>query len=440
MNREELFNKAKMARKIEKEAEDSRGFGGNFEFETIHYSALELNTYLQFRILGLPTHVRGNDSTSPKIVNISMIQGDNDKKFRCVWPLKTENDNWIMYRILNKVMQYNWDKEKQVRVYHHKESFPTIFNMVSKNGRPDMTFETGWTPKSLVIMNILDRSLMDWHRENKHSRLLSKKASIYNETTFYEPGVPISMYNGILDEIAGPFGDWETYDVVSMKLKDDPWYKTYHAEEDFRRFKDDFPNFIEKYAVAPLTDEELSWDRYDIDNLFKVTTYKKIHDRLKNKIRMIDDALNTRYLEELEELVLKEAKEAKEKGETDSAKKFAVKSESKPEPQVETKTEEKMETKPVASTARRTAVAPAQKTKEQLVKELISKGWVGLSEYNEEMLNEIKTVNFDNDELSWIVWTDNPVVYDCPQCGVYAPTTVNICPKCGVHFEDDSDN
>ena len=70
---------------------------------------------------------------------------------------------------------------------------------------------------------------MDWHRDQKQLRLLSKKASApdKNNKVWFDTGVPTTVYNLVVDDILSMDGntDWNDYDIVIKKLTDDPWYK-----------------------------------------------------------------------------------------------------------------------------------------------------------------------------------------------------------------------
>ena len=56
-------------------------------------------------------------------------------------------------------------------------------------------------------------------------------------------------------------------------------------------------------AVRPLTEEELSWERTDLDKIYPTTSYQKIYNRLKLFIQQVDAAFKTNFTDELEKLV-----------------------------------------------------------------------------------------------------------------------------------------
>ena len=110
MDKKELFQKAIEERKQEKLKEAEKKTS---EWYDIPYSALELNKPKAIRILGNPPSLRMGDKFSPLNRGIAMIVGDDDRKFRVVFPTAEEGgQGWILNKIINKVMGYRWDKDK----------------------------------------------------------------------------------------------------------------------------------------------------------------------------------------------------------------------------------------------------------------------------------------------------------------------------------------
>ena len=138
---------------------------------------------------------------------------------RCIWPIKSEQPNWILWKVYNKVMSGKWDAKAQTRIYDYREKFPGLWNRVAKNDNLDNAFESGWKPKAYVIANVIDRSMMQWHQENKKTVLLSKKVSDNNGTPWYEPGIPNMLYNSLYEVVIPVYGDWETYDIALVRAE-----------------------------------------------------------------------------------------------------------------------------------------------------------------------------------------------------------------------------
>jgi len=333
--RDKMFAEASSKRQVEKEAEARKK--DNKGYEEVTFGPLQLDKFSSFRILGNAASNRMGDATSPKIIVYSMIAGDDDKRFRCVWPDSPNAEgvgkNWILSKVFNKVMAYKWDSKDNERQYYNKVAHPSIFNRVYKNSRPEILFEKGWYPSKGVAINVIDRTMMDWHQENKKTAIISKKVSESKDHRFfYEPGIPMSIYNAIWDGIVEPYGDWENYDIVIYKTKGDPYYKAYHSVNHYAEFADHktIPTTFEtgddylKMADALLTDEERSWERWDLDQRYPVTSYSKIQTKLAIFILQVDQAFGTHFTEELESLVETEKKERKENSNSETSSQQAL--------------------------------------------------------------------------------------------------------------------
>ena len=302
MTREELFEAAKKKREKERE-EENRGrssFGG---YEDINYVAIPSpgEGDLIIRLIGNPLGMRQNP-TDPVEFNFSFITGDSGKKFVCRWPEKTDHPDWILWKIYDKVMSYTYDKSKDAKVYHYADKFPSIFNRVNKNNLVDNKLEKGWKPKKLVAMNCIDRANMDWHKSNKITKILSRNVNESNGNFYYDSGVPEYLYRVIWDSVVEYSGDYQEYDIAVRRVKDVPYYEAFHGVDDVKKIKND----LEYVKSGPITEEELSWGRYNLDMLTKATNYKKIKDNLSKFISHVDVNFNTDFLDELNALVEKE--------------------------------------------------------------------------------------------------------------------------------------
>jgi hypothetical protein len=310
MTREQLFQLAKEGRKKERESSSKGKDFSNFgPMEEIFYAPLSTEMGRVIRIFGNPLVIR-EKPTDPKLVYISLILGDNKKKFRCIWPSKQEDPNWILWRIHDLVLAYTGvgsgiDYRKD---YIYKDVHPECFKRVSKNNNTESQYEKGWKPTQYVLMNVIDRNDPEFHKEHKHSKILSKKATKGDgDAVWYEPGVPITTYNSIWDEVAEYYGLFDgAYDVVVKKLKDDPWYRTHHGTGEQIKLTEEEKSLV---VDGPLTDEEKNYKLYDFDKLFAITSYTKILSRLGAFIKKIDFDFETEFYRELVELSDKEKEE-----------------------------------------------------------------------------------------------------------------------------------
>ena len=310
------FEEALAQRKKQKAEEASRGnFSGGGGFPDIPYAPLYTDKQQAFRFVGLPYLVR-EKPTDSKRVHIAMILGDDDKKFRCVGPDPQEQKDWILHRVMNKVLTRHWDKNIPGQngqlggyVYDYATLHPELFNRVMKNNNTENTLEKGWKFSPYMLFNVIDRVNYAWHLENKKFRVLSKKASEYQDKIFFEPGVPDTLFQLIMDDIVAGDGNtnWEDYDIVVCKLKDKPWYKVLHGIDHVKYLDSDVKALI---VNRGLSEDERSWELNDFDKLFPITRYARIKSKLGLFFQKVDKIFNTKYYEEL--LVLVEREEAEE--------------------------------------------------------------------------------------------------------------------------------
>ncbi len=309
LSREELFKKAKELRKKEKEQKSSSESYSNEDYKGVVYTSLPTNGNKILRLLGNPLAMRSKP-TDPKMSLISMIQADNGKKFRCIWPEKETNGSWILWRIFDTVMDSTWIKTsdgKSARMYLNEKTHPECFNRVAKNNS-DNKFERGWYPPTFININVIDREDKEYHVENKHSKLISKRASEIGDTGnfWYDPGIPKTAYNAIWDDVVEYSGIWDNYDIALRKETESPWYKAYHGLDDRKKLTPEEFAFV---VDGPLTEEEKAYELYDLDTMFQVTSYTKIKLKLGEFIKKVDVDFKKNFSAELDALVEKEKDE-----------------------------------------------------------------------------------------------------------------------------------
>lgn len=312
-SRKAIFEEAKKRREKEKADRAARGnYSG--EYESISYVALSQDVDRVVRLLGLPIANR-QDPSDPKLSYIGMLRADDGKKTRIIFPDHQSNKSWILWRIIDLVLDGKMvgQGDSRHREYTYENVHPECFKRVRWNDGDASPYENGFYPTAYVNINCIDRSDMEWHKENKHTKLLSKRASKIGDSDnfFFDTGIPVMCYNTIFDEVVEPFGDWEEYDIVIKKLNAQPWYKAYSGTHDFNRLSD-----VAKALVVdgPLSDEERGWERYDLDALYSVTSYSKIKAKLGEFIRKVDVDFGKHFSEELDSLVEKEKEQWKAEG------------------------------------------------------------------------------------------------------------------------------
>lgn len=418
---------------MEQESKSSnRGIFTPREYETIKFTGLETNKPKIIRAVGGPPDSKLDDSTA-RTVTISWIVGDDGKKFKVVRPSIIEDPNYILNKIISKVtaVKYGQNREKY---YPVKQAYPDIYNKIEKNGLdetdPRVKYEKGWKGKEVLIMNVIDRAQMDWHREHKHTMILAKSINIgTNGAEFPDEGISSYAIGAKIRHLFKSYLSWQKYDIAITRTgnKDNPFILInatqcpMEVDASMRGFISQEPN---------LTAEEESWERYNLAKIYGYTSATKIYNRLKNTIKEIDVALKTHYLEDLQkQMEAEKAKWAEMYPQDNVENTTNTSAEPAPVnfvgiPAVDTPTE------PTQSTAPLRARTAATATKEY---------WEELPYGNtlpEEFKHKITGLMKDSaGKISNIEW-DYPIdqLAGCPTCGCPAPLDVTVCPNCNLSF------
>ena len=324
MNTEDAF--LKYAQSLE-EAEKKRNERPMFmpvqrDYESIEWTGLEPGKDKVVRILGNPPGFGEAKPSDARVVIISRIVADDGKMIRVCRPSyeyfinNGEAPEYFLDKVIRAAKGCRWINGKRVCLLQEKN--PALYDKVDKNGFDPSDFrykiDKGWAGRAVFLANVIDRSQMDTHRSTKHSMLLSKKISYKGDKEYAEDGVPAyGFVDKIIPKVVA-YGPWEGYDLSVRKTgqMSNP-YQVCVAS----RVPEEVQSDVRQYIVTQteLTEEEASWERYDLNKLYATTSYTKLWNRLRDTIRAIDKELDTHFYEELKELADKE----KEKLESEEA-------------------------------------------------------------------------------------------------------------------------
>ena len=296
--------------------------------EDIKYSGLVKGEMKIIRVLGgVPLRddaLISKDPYTARVVRIANIRNDNGRFVRVVIPSRELEPEHIYYKIINKVFEIDFDetKKRKKKVYRIEKIAPEIFDLITKNGIPPTSNKIyglegkGWLGRDYLLMNCIDRnpSVYKWSKENKHTVVLSKSVNTFTipssdtnaepVTLIYaEPGVPSYSFLTILSTgIFKYYGNWNKYDIgVEKTGLMQPAFRIINAS----KHKEEVPKHMQPYVVdGPLTEEELSWEKYNFAEIFKPVTEEFFFSNFKNTIKRIDLALGTSFFEYLSEKAL----------------------------------------------------------------------------------------------------------------------------------------
>ena len=329
MNTEDAF--LKYAQSLE-EAEKKRNERPTFtpvqrDYESIEWTGLEPGKDKVIRILGNPPGFGEAKPSDARVVIISRIVADDGKMIRVCRPSyeyfvnNGEAPEYFLDKVIRAAKGCRWINGKRVCLLQEKN--PALYDKVDKNGFDPSDFrykvDKGWAGRAVFLANVIDRGQMDTHRSTKHSMLLSKKISYKGDKEYAEDGVPAYGFVDKLIPKVVAYGPWEGYDLSVRKTgqMSDP-YQVCVAS----RVPEEVQSDVRQYIVTQneLTEEEASWERYDLNKLYATTSYTKLWNRLRDTIRAIDKELDTHFYEELKELADKEKEKEKLESEEAEAK------------------------------------------------------------------------------------------------------------------------
>lgn len=383
------------------------------DYEDIAWTGCEQGIPKIVRVIGGAPDSNIDDFTA-KTVNIAWIVDDSGKRFKLIRPSIDVDGNYIINKIISRVMAPKW--VNKVKTFPVQERFPEIYNIVKRNGLADgdkqAKFDKGWMGKEVLIMNVIDRSKMDWHRENKHTMLLAKSVTEGRDGgSFVDEGISSYAVNNRLAHLFKSYGSWKRYDLAFTRTgKMDTPYVIVNATRTPEEVPSSYRSFISD--ANTLTDEEMSWEAYNLNKLYKVTSPIKIYNKLKGTIARIDAALGTSFLKDLEREVEEEKRKLAES-----------------QPQSYTSPTGEMETNPEAATALRTRPVVG-KGESNDRERLPYESTLG------ELASKIKKVTHKTGNTYDVEW-DMPVeqLAACPYCQTASPLEATSCPACGNSFQ-----
>ena len=425
MDRKAMFEKASKTRKENIESEKR----GNYtsDYDQIDFVGLKKGEDKLLKIMSQPLDVPACERTpfDMKKIAVSFITDERGKKTRFILPTKSEDKGFFLYRVIGKVLACDWVEGtdgKKKRKYKYEETYPQLFNRVAKNAKDPKekgySYERGWYPSETIIMNVIDKGTPEWNEAHKHTKILAKSVNeVTNDkgelVTYANPGVPKSVYAMIWDGIVEYEGPWDEYDIQIKKIENDPYY-------------------IAKLASGvkePLTDIEKTYEMFDIDKNYKVSSYTLIYNRLGKFIKEVDGAFGTKFFEEIEGLVAVEkaqwAKEKAENPETDTESKDTETKDTAEKDTTEKETTKVNSRKPVVEEKVEDKVVTFVALKNEKVIEL----YPFIKELSTEQLEMITGIK-ENGSLEYDGFDQ---IYSCmdEKCDCKTPNPFTICPKCG---------
>jgi len=421
---------AEQVEQEEHERQEKKSSGG-FSYEKVKWTGLPKKGAKVIRALGEAPNSAVSVHTS-RTYRLAKIKADNGKEIRVILPDENMESDHILWRIINRVMEIEWVDKK--RIYVNEFRNPDIFNMVKYNNLPEGSdarkYTKGWLGQDLFVMNCIDRDpiFYKWSKDNKHTVFLSKNIDFYktpegNMIEFPIPGVPAyGFVSALASNLFKHYGDWNGYDIcIERTGTTTAPYRLTHA---FKHIEE-VPASLQPLVVnGPLTDEEKSWEMYNLEKLFHVASYTKIYNRLQKSIAKIDLTLGTNYVDELKHLSEEEQKEWKEKNNQNSEEDDVTEDETSEEQTVTIGVEvpEDFFETPVAKEV------PVRATRNKAPE---PKGFSKLTPEYKSLITKMAQVKDDRWDIEY---NTTKTIVGCSICNTPSPDDFPSCPGCGADF------
>lgn len=315
---------------------------------TLKFLGLDKNPKV-FRIVGNPFEIRSAPYDT-KLVFVSRIVDDYGKRFvNIIWDTFENpstgvelNQDWILYRMIyNYVYKKEFvlftDEQKKTYMsggvgkdelsklgpgnengyYRVKNQEALSYKRLERNKIDGNNIFGYVLPKKKVVMNVIDRG-DDFCSENKQTKLLSSNAydHVIKELdgssrvfTYADVGISYQLYNMIFNKVVNYKGDWDI-DIVVWKTSDPSFYEVRDLSEK-KLFPDiDLSNKIRSISkVDKLSEEELNYKVYDLDSVYRRTSYNTLKKNFERLFKQVDLDYGTKFYDELVELCEVELKE-----------------------------------------------------------------------------------------------------------------------------------
>ena len=251
------------------------------------WTEMTVNTDIPLRFVGNPPNSREVPSDF-RLVESSFITDELGKTRYLV--LQEPTGVWADSALNEMVKEFTKAFEDLPATAITQEN-NRLYQLLRYNGRPQpMKYETGWRSSIRLLANVIDRRRMAEHREAKKTFGLAKKIKEGKVDT----AVSVMVFQGLL-QILESSGDYQNFDVVLRRTTSKPFYALTLPPP--QQFIDNSPadSPLRLLSLAPLTEEELSWSRIDLDTVDKVTDKDVLHSWIGQTVKKVDNFLGKDY-------------------------------------------------------------------------------------------------------------------------------------------------
>ena len=446
------FEKQDAMKKEREEAKNSSGF----DFEKIVYEGLAIDVPVVFRILGYPFEFRQSPTDAKLVLQSKMVKDGFEKKVKINWRYIEKkgkyiiDPDWILSKLYNKVMERKFvkytesdiDPQKKIKKsedgkirndrgfegnYEDLNTNTKTYTRLKFNQLPtDIKSFGDAYPSSKVVFNIISR-MDDWCKKNKHSKLLATKVSTSQKVNdkgemvtsyFPETGISKSMYDEILVHMR-QIGLTSLYTdfIVTRTLINEKYGQNIFDGEGALKLGRGDKAVLGKIVSGDLSEEEKSYELYDLDKLFSVSSYSKLKRDLSGLFKQTDSEFGTNFYDELCQLVIEEEKKREAKKEKETIIKDDEEDDS--DSNIET----------IESKTEKVTTPEIKKDDNKSLDLTTMPFWENLSEEDKMDMKETVVSYTSIDSIDFKPGT---ALMPCIACSRNLPNTVFHCPMCGT--------
>ena len=350
---DDIFNEVLRKREQQAKSKDKNTYVyvPNNNREQIPWFGLEDKVETVIRILGNPIESR-KENWHGKFIYFSELATDTRKRYSdIIWHTKKDyegistdeiDEQWILRRLVNTVYTKSWENKpfvdakgvpkKGKYIHHHEDT--EIYRLLEANDleiKSDVKiFSKKFRPQKRAILPVLVRNT-----GGDSIKILSTKYSVKEYTTnkgeeaqsiYVDFGIPVSetpdrkyLYDLILEKIYMKFKHWDC-DIIVKKQKLTDIQIAYEIFPCFsseissytKSLVSELPNMQNVNVTVngkvvqesrplkvKLTPQEESYEKPNLDILFKETSYEKLFQFHKKLFQLADSTFKTNFYEEL---------------------------------------------------------------------------------------------------------------------------------------------
>jgi len=439
MGRRDRFKEKKAQR--EKAIAEKSGYGPQIE-----YMPMVKDEYRILRMLGDYPEGDNHKPTDWTYVKSSMFKDDKGKFMSIIWKTgKNPFADLFYYMTAGK-----WDKDanngKGEKIYE-KDGCDLLKRILTDNS--DNPYASGWKPSIRVLGNVIDRH-DDWCKTNKHTKCIAKSMTEKDGKVYYTQGITKAMFNLVWDDLCTEYGLlYDEFDVairtLSKKIGDNTWYKVKNAGDSEAILKaagaKDGVDYLPLVSSEPLTEEELSYEMYDLSDIPFVSTptpMKFVFERLKKFVKAVDAKYDTDFYTAFEEAIAEETEEYKQKKAEDAEGKPVQTSLTEKKETLEKVTEETEDLPEGDYEEEKPKVRKVRKVKVEPKKEVFSVDSLDPEEYKglPNLSDEEKSLIIGQSNDGTLLFSvDEDEMGSCSTCKADFPDDHDTCVYCGQQFD-----